>query len=85
MIFWIIYEKQENGQYAFVRLSYLGHDYMGPHGRLGNFLNGELYGRITDVPWGMIFPHAEMFSSSIVSSTALAAAHTNGPPPKVVP
>ncbi|HDZ61790.1 MAG TPA: prolipoprotein diacylglyceryl transferase [Nitrospirae bacterium] len=25
-------------------------------GRLGNFLNGELYGRITDVPWGMYFP-----------------------------
>ena len=25
-------------------------------GRLGNFVNGELYGRITDVPWGMVFP-----------------------------
>lgn len=25
-------------------------------GRLGNFLNGELYGRITTVPWGMYFP-----------------------------
>ena len=25
-------------------------------GRIGNFINGELYGRITDVPWGMIFP-----------------------------
>ncbi|MCK5884638.1 MAG: prolipoprotein diacylglyceryl transferase [Bacteriovoracaceae bacterium] len=25
-------------------------------GRLGNFINGELYGRLTDVPWGMIFP-----------------------------
>jgi phosphatidylglycerol:prolipoprotein diacylglycerol transferase len=25
-------------------------------GRIGNFLNGELYGRITDVPWGMYFP-----------------------------
>lgn len=24
-------------------------------GRIGNFINGELYGRITDVPWGMIF------------------------------
>ncbi|MBL8995359.1 MAG: prolipoprotein diacylglyceryl transferase, partial [Spirochaetia bacterium] len=24
-------------------------------GRLGNFMNGELYGRITDVPWGMYF------------------------------
>ncbi len=24
-------------------------------GRLGNFINGELYGRVTDVPWGMLF------------------------------
>ncbi|MDD1749087.1 MAG: prolipoprotein diacylglyceryl transferase, partial [Methanothrix sp.] len=26
-------------------------------GRLGNFINGELYGRVTDMPWGMIFPN----------------------------
>jgi phosphatidylglycerol:prolipoprotein diacylglycerol transferase len=25
-------------------------------GRIGNFINGELYGRVTDVPWGMLFP-----------------------------
>ena len=25
-------------------------------GRLGNFINGELYGRSTDAPWGMYFP-----------------------------
>lgn len=25
-------------------------------GRLGNFINGELYGRFTQVPWGVIFP-----------------------------
>jgi phosphatidylglycerol:prolipoprotein diacylglycerol transferase len=25
-------------------------------GRLGNFINGELYGRVTDVPWAMVFP-----------------------------
>lgn len=24
-------------------------------GRIGNFINGELWGRTTDVPWGMIF------------------------------
>ncbi len=24
-------------------------------GRLGNFINGELPGRVTDVPWGMVF------------------------------
>ncbi|MCR5045839.1 MAG: prolipoprotein diacylglyceryl transferase [Treponema sp.] len=34
-------------------------------GRIGNFLNGELYGRITKMPWGMVFPDAERFSSSI--------------------
>jgi phosphatidylglycerol:prolipoprotein diacylglycerol transferase len=26
-------------------------------GRLANFANGELWGRVTDVPWGMVFPH----------------------------
>jgi phosphatidylglycerol---prolipoprotein diacylglyceryl transferase len=25
-------------------------------GRLGNFINGELYGRVTRVPWAMVFP-----------------------------
>ena len=28
-------------------------------GRLGNFINGELYGRVTTLPWGMIFPRLE--------------------------
>jgi phosphatidylglycerol:prolipoprotein diacylglycerol transferase len=27
-------------------------------GRLGNFINGELWGRVTDVPWGMVFAGA---------------------------
>ncbi len=30
-------------------------------GRIGNFLNGELYGRITDVPWAVKFKDAEGF------------------------
>lgn len=30
-------------------------------GRLGNFINGELYGRVTTVPWGMVFPDAPGF------------------------
>ncbi|HNQ86134.1 MAG TPA: prolipoprotein diacylglyceryl transferase [Deltaproteobacteria bacterium] len=25
-------------------------------GRIGNFINAELFGRVTDVPWGMVFP-----------------------------
>ena len=27
-------------------------------GRIANFINGELYGRVTDVPWAIIFPHS---------------------------
>ncbi len=27
-------------------------------GRLANFINAELWGRVTDVPWGVIFPGA---------------------------
>lgn len=27
-------------------------------GRIANFINGELWGRITDVPWGVVFPGA---------------------------
>lgn len=38
-------------------------------GRLGNFANGELYGRITTMPWGMVFPTAadyrDVFSASL--------------------
>ena len=26
-------------------------------GRIGNFINGELWGRVTDMPWAMIFPN----------------------------
>ncbi len=28
-------------------------------GRLGNFINAELVGRVTDVPWAMIFPSVD--------------------------
>ena len=28
-------------------------------GRLGNFIGGELWGRPTEVPWGMIFPYVD--------------------------
>ncbi|MDR2864214.1 MAG: prolipoprotein diacylglyceryl transferase [Spirochaetaceae bacterium] len=35
-------------------------------GRLGNFFNQELYGRVTDSPLGMIFPKAnELFNPSL--------------------
>jgi phosphatidylglycerol:prolipoprotein diacylglycerol transferase len=28
-------------------------------GRLGNFINGELWGRPSDVPWAMVFPNVD--------------------------
>jgi phosphatidylglycerol:prolipoprotein diacylglycerol transferase len=28
-------------------------------GRIGNFINGELWGRPTDASWGMVFPHVD--------------------------
>jgi len=28
-------------------------------GRLGNFINGELWGRAGDVPWAMVFPNVD--------------------------
>ena len=28
-------------------------------GRLGNFINAELWGRPTDMPWGMVFPYVD--------------------------
>lgn len=38
-------------------------DFIGPYvplglftGRIGNFINGELWGKPTDLPWGMVFP-----------------------------
>jgi len=30
-------------------------------GRLANFINGELWGRPTDMPWGMVFPAAQRY------------------------
>ena len=28
-------------------------------GRIGNFINGELWGRVTDLPWAMVFPNSD--------------------------
>jgi phosphatidylglycerol:prolipoprotein diacylglycerol transferase len=28
-------------------------------GRIGNFINGELWGRITDLPWAMVYQHVD--------------------------
>lgn len=63
MIVWCVTHKRSVWKWidAMVVAIPLGYTF----GRLGNFMNGELYGRITTVPWGMVFPRAERFSYSI--------------------
>jgi phosphatidylglycerol:prolipoprotein diacylglycerol transferase len=52
-------------------------------GRLGNFINGELWGKITTKPWGMIFPGAERFAAKetwvqeIAAKTGVSVASMN--------
>ncbi len=53
-------------------------------GRLGNFINGELYWRVTTAPIGMIFPNAPPFPLSedwvrkIAEAVGMANAGVNG-------
>jgi phosphatidylglycerol:prolipoprotein diacylglycerol transferase len=49
-------------------------------GRLGNFINGELYGRITASPIGMVFPGAARYPASL-EWVQEAAAMTGTPIP----
>tara|TARA_R110002096_G_scaffold211786_3_gene399165 strand:- start:734 stop:1456 length:723 start_codon:yes stop_codon:yes gene_type:complete len=58
-VIWL-YQKKRN--WGFFRLA----DFIAPlvppglgFGRIGNFINGELWGRPTDVGWGMIFPQVD--------------------------
>ena len=62
MVIWCLAKKKSVWKWvdAMVVAIPLGYTF----GRLGNFLNGELYGRITTMPWGMVFPAASRFSAS---------------------
>lgn len=49
-------------------------------GRIGNFINAELWGRVTDVPWAMVFPgagdlprHPSMLYEAILEGPVLFA------------
>lgn len=39
-------------------------------GRIANFVNGELWGKISDVPWAMIFPHSAPAGTAIENIAA---------------
>ena len=49
--------------------------------RMGNFINGELWGRLSQHPWAMIFPDSlpvHLHESSFVSKALWLAAHEAG-------
>jgi len=71
MLFWSIRYKRPFLAWCDTMASALPLGYT--FGRLGNFLNGELYGRITTSPFGMVFPGAERLklSADWVKETAL--------------
>ena len=56
-------------------------------GRLANFVNGELWGRPTDVPWAMIFPTggpiprhpSQLYEAALEGIAALCCAQHSGP------
>lgn len=58
LAFWLYVRKTNSGFFQTADLIVpaipLGYTF----GRIGNFINGELYGRVTQKPWGMIFPTA---------------------------
>jgi phosphatidylglycerol:prolipoprotein diacylglycerol transferase len=39
-------------------------------GRIANFINGELYGKITDVKWAVVFPKSAYLTSNLYSIPA---------------
>jgi phosphatidylglycerol:prolipoprotein diacylglycerol transferase len=38
-------------------------------GRVANFINGELFGRVSDVPWAMVFPDAWRLHAAVEPAT----------------
>jgi len=63
MIFWCTRHKKPVMKWVDAMCTAIPAGYT--FGRIGNYLNGELYGRITTAPWGTVFPDAERFSTSI--------------------
>jgi prolipoprotein diacylglyceryl transferase len=52
-------------------------------GRIGNFINGELWGRVADpaLPWAMIFPHVDPAAASLAALSGRAGRRSGTPRP----
>jgi phosphatidylglycerol:prolipoprotein diacylglycerol transferase len=55
---WLYVKKMRKPFWVFADLAALAAPLGLFFGRIGNFINAELYGRITEMPWGMVFPEA---------------------------
>ena len=44
-------------------------------GRLANFINGELWGKITSVPWAVLFPNSPMSYSALTGYYGIQPRH----------
>jgi phosphatidylglycerol:prolipoprotein diacylglycerol transferase len=56
-VLWSIFNKQDVREIGDMLSAAIPLGYT--FGRIGNFINAELYGRVTTAPWGMIFPNAK--------------------------
>lgn len=62
---WLFTRRKKQSWFEWADLVVVGIPLGYTFGRLGNFLNGELYGRVTSLSWGMIFPGATRFPVSL--------------------
>jgi phosphatidylglycerol:prolipoprotein diacylglycerol transferase len=53
---WIFAKKNNKSLWGILDLLAVGSTIGIGLGRLANFINGELYGRVSSVPWAMVFP-----------------------------
>ena len=77
-----IYEKLEDGSYAFARVSYLGHDYIGASSRFGNFLSHIVWFDDENLPEH--YP-CEYFGSDMLIDRIDNALVSNPEPPSYLP
>jgi phosphatidylglycerol---prolipoprotein diacylglyceryl transferase len=56
---WLMSKRCRYSFYHFTDLVFIGLPVALLLGRIANFINGELYGRVSNLPWSMVFPLAQ--------------------------